>query len=359
MRRNVAALLVAFVLLCGRPLRAKAEGESSAAEACAITGLSVLQTTEDGVQAEVVFTAIEQAELVVALYDEADDRVMLACGAQEVAAGQEKCIIFAAWSNEAYSSFKVAAYLIEPKSETLLCPSAYIVQSAAAKAETPDREDEATESAGSAAALGDFADCVKAPYENAYLLAYTLARQDQQGYYLSDPFARESLLYLAQRSGEELLTFSMEIPTQALVICNPCGFADAPILLQEEEEGKAASGEGEIDKTEAGVDPAGAGGTGSTGSTTAAVDDSQSMIASGSAQGGTQALWVAAAGAGIVAAAVVAKKLFAQKEEQAVQIDLQTDRWAMRLSDNAAAQSAQQGQQSSAPAEEQAAAANG
>jgi hypothetical protein len=357
MRRNVAALLVAFVLLCGRPLRAKAEGESSAAEACAITGLSVLQTTEDGVQVEVVFTANEQAELVVALYDEADDRVMLACGAQEVAAGQEKCIIFAAWNNEAYSSFKVAAYLIEPKSETLLCPSAYIVQSAAAKAEPSDRADDTTESAGSAAALGDFADCVKAPYENAYLLAYTLARQDQQGYYLTDPFARESLLYLAQRSGEELLTFSMEIPTQALVICNPCGFADAPILLQEEEEGKAASGEGEIDKTEAGVDPAGAGGTGST---TAAVDDSQSMmIASGSAQGGTQALWVAAAGAGIVAAAVVAKKLFAQKEEQAVQIDLQTGRWAMRLSDNAAAQSAQQGQQSSAPAEEQAAAANG
>jgi hypothetical protein len=383
MKRNVAALLVVLFLLCGRPLRAKAESESSAAEnECRITGLSVLQTADDGVQVEVVFTAGEQAELVVALYDEADDRVMLACGAQEVDAGQEKCEIFAVWKNRAYSSFKVAAYLIEQNREILLCPSAYILQSGAAEPDAPGREDETEESAGGAATQGSFADCVKTPYENAYLFACTLAQQDQQGCYLTDPFANESLLYIAQRSGEELLTFSMEIKKEALVICNPCGFTDAPILLQEAEESAETTGPEESKDASGGADAAPEEGNpddgdsaaqgvgpesvdetadeGNTGSGTLAMEVSQSMISSGSASSGTQALWMAAAGAGIFAAAAVAKKvLFARNEERMIRIDLQIGRWVMWLSDHAAVQPAQQGRQSSAPAEEQAAAANG
>jgi hypothetical protein len=372
MKRNVAALLAVLFLLCVRPLRAKAEPESgAAAEECGIRGISVLQTAEDGVQVRIVFATGKPAKLVVALYDAADDRVMLACGEEEVDTGQEQCEIFAAWKNEAEAAFQVAAYLIEPKSMTLLCPSAYILRSDAEQAGQSETEADTSEPAEP----GTVADFVDAPYETAYLLAYTAAQKNQDGIFLTDPFGSASLLYLAQRSGEELLTFVLEVPQDALVICTPCDFADAPVLLQEAETGEETTGteasEGAPSAIDAlseegkdaggstgdGVEVAAAPGGAESNAEAAVVSQS---IASGSAASGTQALWMAAAGAGILAAAVLAKKvIFSQSEEQTIRLDLQIGRWVLRLSHVAAAQPAQQGQQSRAPAEEQAAAANG
>jgi hypothetical protein len=372
MKRNVAALLVVLLLLCSCALCAKAEGERTAVEETnCITGIAVTQTTDDGVYVEVGYTTSNYAELVIALYDGTENRVMLASGAQKLRDGQGTCEIFAAWKGEAYSSFKVVAYLLDTNDWKLLCPSAYILQGDVPQT---DAADEA--GADSGAAQDALAAIAYAPYENAYLIAYTLAQLSEESGYITDPFAGENLYYIAQLSGEELKTktFSMQTPMGASLLAVRCDFTDVPVLLQKAEEGDEGSEETppeenpeESEQTPSAIDvdpaeeleedPAGS----DTGGT-ASVDVSQS-VSGAAASGGTQALWMAAASAGIFATAAVAKKVFFaqgknQDGEQTIRLDLQLGRWIMQVSNNAATQPAQQGQQSSASAAEEEAAAN-
>jgi hypothetical protein len=226
------------------------------------------------------------------------------------------------------------------------------------------------------------------------MIAYTLAKMSESSGYITDPFAGEDLCYITQLSGEELKTFSMKTPAGASLLAVRCNFTDAPILLQKAEEGEEATGSEDgseenppeenpkeseqtpnaidadpAEKTEenpagsdTGDDSGNAESVGSAANSTSTVSVSQS-ISSGVASSGTQALWMAAASAGIFATAAVAKKVFFaqgknQDGKQTIRLDLQIGRWIMQVSNNAAAQPAQQGQQSSDSAAEEEAAAN-